>query len=148
MATTTATPITQEQIDRCDRIIDSATNTVFYQVRSESDDTKVYQVRYNATYKRLTCTCKAGESGYFCKHRRWALAAEDEYKTLLAAERQAEARIAEASKTVEETAEQAQIEAWVRQGVERDVATRVAYAQPAPVGNAKPFQAKAFSLLA
>lgn len=73
--------VTPEQIDKASRIIDMSTGKVFYQVKSQSDPTQEpYEVRYNAQYKRLTCTCLAGQSGFGCWHRRAALAAMYEYR--------------------------------------------------------------------
>jgi SWIM zinc finger len=136
--------VTPEQIDACTRLYDMTRGgEVFYQVQSESDPDKVYEVRFNRHYRRLACTCPAGQEGFYCKHRRWVGEAEKEYRQLKAAA----ARI-EAERDAAETAEQAQIEAYVRQGIDRETATRIVFAKPAPKGNAKPYSPKAFSLLA
>lgn len=90
--------VTQEQIDRCERIIDG-NGEVFYQCLSESDDTTIYEVRYNRQYKRFSCSCPSGLEGFIhcahgtCKHCRWAVAAEAEYQQYIRAERAAQARI-------------------------------------------------------
>lgn len=73
--------VTQEQIDRAHRILDCQTGKVFYQVESQTDATQEpYEVRANAEYKRLTCTCKAGQRGIPCWHKRAASAAAFEYR--------------------------------------------------------------------
>ena len=88
------TAVTSEQIDRCSRVIDESTMTPFYLVLSESDNQTEYRV--SALHKDgeyyLTCTCPAGLRGIPCKHRRWAMAASEEYKELLKAQAQADAR--------------------------------------------------------
>src|SRR5690242_5131666 len=100
MNATTNNQPTQEQIDRCERIIDLATNTVFYQVTSESDPNTIYEVRYNKQYHCFTCTCPSGKEGFLnchvnptCKHCRWSVAAEKQYQDYKAAERMAQERI-------------------------------------------------------
>lgn len=73
--------VTPEQIDKCTRLVDGQTGQVFYQVKSQSDpDAEPYTVRYNAQYKKLTCTCKAGQDGFGCWHRRASLAHGYEYR--------------------------------------------------------------------
>jgi hypothetical protein len=72
--------VTPEQLDKATRVLDCHTGKVFYQVQSQSEPGKVYEVQYNAEYKRLTCTCLAGEAGFGCWHRRAALAAMYEYR--------------------------------------------------------------------
>lgn len=80
--------VTQEQINKCQKIIDFQTGEDFYQVDSESDPNEVYEVRYSTDHG-YTCTCKAGQVGFskvtvhpsgVCKHVRWAVACwlEDE----------------------------------------------------------------------
>lgn len=113
MVTTSQTLVSQTQIDRCERTI-GPDGKVFYQVKSESYDENdtTYNVRWNEEHKCLTCDCKGGSAGYSCKHMRWALAAEQEYKMFKRAERAAEQRIAEDSAEYQrETVEQACAEA-------------------------------------
>lgn len=86
--------VTQEQIDRCERTIGSD-GRAFYQVKSESLDDTTYNVKWNVKYQRLTCDCKGGQEGYSCKHMRWSLAAEMEYKRFKRAEREAAKQQAE-----------------------------------------------------
>lgn len=89
--------VTEEQIDRCSRVIDMAAMLPFYLVLSESDNLTEYKVaaiRKNGEY-HLTCTCPAGLRGIPCKHRRWAMAASEDFKRLIKAQAQADARIAQ-----------------------------------------------------
>lgn len=72
--------VTPEQLDKASRVIDMATGKIFYQVESQSEPGKIYEVRYNSEYKRLSCTCKAGQEGFGCWHRRASLAAAYEYR--------------------------------------------------------------------
>ena len=73
--------ITLEQYGKATRIIDCNRNKVFYQVESQSDPTiDPYHVEYNDHFHCLTCTCKAGQQGIPCWHKRAALAAEEHYK--------------------------------------------------------------------
>jgi len=85
--------VTPEQLAKADRVIDLKTGKVFYQVSSQTDLTKEpYEVRYNSLFKRLTCTCPAGnppinertgEPLYAprnCWHKRAASAAAFEYR--------------------------------------------------------------------
>jgi hypothetical protein len=126
MATTTT--VTQEQLDRCHRIEDLNNRSVFYQVDNEAgavdDDgnTIEYTVRFTPG-KGFSCTCKAGQSGFHycrstCKHCRWAAAHAESLR--------------------QERREQSALESLVRQGVSREVAQCITYA------NAHPFQ---FSVL-
>ncbi|GCE04705.1 hypothetical protein [Dictyobacter aurantiacus] len=101
MATTTKTsPITEQQINRCTRIIDMQTMEPFYLVQSEADDLIEYKVQYHKDPKcpgkgHFTCTCPAGLDGFihcsgpYCKHIRWALAASQVHKAELKAQAQA-----------------------------------------------------------
>lgn len=72
--------VTQEQIDKATRVLDCRSGKIFYQVESQSEAGKFYVVKYNSEYKRLTCTCLAGQSGFGCWHRRAALANMYEYR--------------------------------------------------------------------
>src|SRR5438552_13711204 len=89
MATTTRYEVTQEQLDRCHRIVNEQTGEVFYQVESESDPTVEYEVHF-IPGKGFTCTCPAGQEGFrscskgTCKHCRWAVAAARQYKAEVA----------------------------------------------------------------
>jgi len=110
--------VSQEQLDRCRRLWDDNKQEWFYLVESESDSTVEYEVRFTRG-KGFTCTCPAGQSGFHycrstCKHCRWATA--------------------HAHALREERREQGQIESFVRQGIDRETAQRVVYA------NAHPFQ--------
>lgn len=82
--------VTEAQINACTRVIDEATNTVFYQVDSSQNDGTFYTVRKMADKPFLTCSCPAGQAGQMCWHRRAALAHAKEYKALKAAEQQAQ----------------------------------------------------------
>jgi hypothetical protein len=112
--------VTQEQLDRCHRIEDLNNHTVFYQVDNERGEvdpdgnTIEYTVRF-VPGRGFTCTCKAGQEGFrncrsTCKHCRWAAAHAEAYR--------------------QERREQSQIESYVRQGCDRETATRVVYSQP------------------
>jgi molecular chaperone GrpE (heat shock protein) len=52
----------------------------FYIVESQTEAGKESRVEYNRQYKALSCTCKAGENGVPCWHKRAAMAAEEHYK--------------------------------------------------------------------
>lgn len=122
MATTSIdlSHVTLEQLDRCTRIYDvNHNNEVFYKVQSESDPTVEYEVRYDQAHHTFTCTCPAGQEGFknchrsrYCKHVTWSLAHAEEYR--------------------KEVAEQSQIESYVRQGIDRETACRVVYANSHP----------------
>jgi hypothetical protein len=73
-------------------------NEHYYIVESQSEAGVEYQVRYNRQYKALSCTCKAGENGVPCWHKRAALAAEEHYKTERLQERINEQECFEATK--------------------------------------------------
>lgn len=100
---TATTQISQDQIDACIRLIDPRTNRAYYQVQSESQEDTRYEVRWNLAHKCLTCTCKGGQAGFSCKHMKWSLKAEQEYKELKRAEReQIEQAVAEAERRMAE----------------------------------------------
>ena len=108
--------VTQEQLDRCRRLWDDNKQEWFYMVESERDSTVEYEVRFTRG-KGFTCTCPAGQSGFHycrstCKHCRWATA--------------------HAHALREECREQGQIESLVRQGVDRETAQRLVYANDHP----------------
>lgn len=121
--------VTEDQMDLCNRIIDGATGKPFYQVESQTTADVIYTVRYNVQFHKLSCNCKAGAEGLNCWHKRAAMACETEYKLLKQAEHQAEVRQAASQMTLQEVQEQSQIEAYVRQGIDRATAMRVVYAQ-------------------
>ena len=109
----TTTTVIQEQIDRCERIVDLTHNQVFYQVTSESDPTTTYEVRYDREHHCFRCTCPSGAQGFLnchvnrtCKHCRWCVAAERQYQDLRAAERKAAERIEATRQYQMEQAEQ------------------------------------------
>jgi len=96
---TTQYNVTLEQIDKATRIIDMKTNTVFYQVESQTDPTQdPYRVEWNERFHKLTCSCAAGQQGIPCWHIRAALAAETLNKAEIRRQRQAEQAVIEATK--------------------------------------------------
>jgi hypothetical protein len=91
--------ITLEQFDKATRIIDCNRNKVFYLVESQTDPTiDPYHVEFNDQFRCLTCTCKAGQQGIPCWHKRAALAAEEHYKRAQRRERLNEQARIEATK--------------------------------------------------
>ena len=80
--------ISQEQFDKATYCITNGQG--YYVVESQSEAGKEYQVRYNRQYNALSCTCKAGEHGTPCWHKRAALANQEHYKATQAARRQSE----------------------------------------------------------
>ncbi len=95
---TTQYNITIEQLDRATKIIDCNTNTVYYQVDSQTNPGTAYNVRFNRQFGCLTCTCPAGQQGIPCWHKRAALAANELDKERVRHERQAEQATIEATK--------------------------------------------------
>ncbi len=87
MTTTTETTIytryhvTFEQVNACHRIGSTTTRAAYYQVESSKNDGTEYTVEYNRIVKALTCTCKAGQNGIGCWHKRASLAHAEEYRT-------------------------------------------------------------------
>jgi hypothetical protein len=87
--------VTVEQLSRCHRILDEQTGTVFYQVESESDPDTEYRVEWRDGWK---CTCKSGQVDFInvrhpsgvCKHVRWSICREIEYRHELRARAQAQ----------------------------------------------------------
>ena len=103
MTSTQITAITQynitiEQLDRATKIIDCNTNTVYYQVDSQTNPGTSYNVRFNRQFGCLTCTCEAGQQGIPCWHKRAALAANELDKVRVRNERKAEQETVEATK--------------------------------------------------
>ncbi len=94
--TTFPYPVTEEQLNRCHRILDEQTGRVFYQVESESDPTIEYRVEWLDGW---CCTCPSGAIKFanvqhpsgVCKHVRWSVCYEIEYRAELRAREQAEA---------------------------------------------------------
>ena len=113
----TATTITAEQIDRCERTIDLRANRVFYVVESMSNPGTHYKVMWNEQFKRLQCmpfdgeACPASKEGLVCWHMRASLEAEKEYREFKKAEREAQARIEATRQYQREQIEQAVAEA-------------------------------------
>lgn len=93
--------VTADQIAKCSRFVDLNTHTPYYLVQSEADDLKEYKVACIRKQGRwvYTCTCQAGLHGFtnckdgYCKHVRWSQAAAEEYKELIKAAAEAQARI-------------------------------------------------------
>ena len=94
---TTQYNITIEQLDRATKIIDCNTNTVYYQVDSQTNPGTAYNVRFNRQFGCLTCTGPARQQGIPCWHRRVALAANELDKERVCRERQAEQAVVEAT---------------------------------------------------
>jgi uncharacterized Zn finger protein len=89
--TTTTFGVTQEQIDKCDRLVHENTNEVFYLVESQTTDA-LYKVTWNTQFHRLQCTCPAGNEGRGCWHKRAVLAHCRQFRELKKAERIAQER--------------------------------------------------------
>jgi hypothetical protein len=126
---TTTTP---EQIDRCERVIDVTHHQVFYLVESLSEPGTFYKVIYNHQYRVLQClphngrACPAAAAGNTCWHRKAAVAAEQEYQALKAAERKAQERIEQERQYHREQAEQALYTAQLNLAQERNRTTQCA----------------------
>ncbi|GHO69287.1 hypothetical protein KSC_081790 [Ktedonobacter sp. SOSP1-52] len=151
-ATTNFTTVTEEQIDRCTRVIDMQTGEPFYMVLSESDELTTYKVQYHKDPKRpgkgyFTCTCPAGQEGFIhcsslsCKHVRWSIAAARVYKANMKAQAQAQAKqrehllIVDGKEVDEETYNRvmnAKPYAWTEEEIQHDF---------------KRYQARPFSLM-
>jgi SWIM zinc finger len=97
MTVTTKYNVTIEQIDRATKIIDCNTNTVYFQVDSQTTPGTAYNARFNPQYGKLTCTCPAGEKGINCWHKRAALAANELEKVTTNLRRKAEQAAIEAT---------------------------------------------------
>src|SRR5256885_883943 len=80
--------ISQEQFSKATYVVENG-KTGYYVVESQTTDAE-YHVRYNAEYNVLSCTCKAGEHGVPCWHKRAALANQEHYKAEQTARRQQE----------------------------------------------------------
>ncbi len=90
--------VSDDQLRRCHRIIHENTGEVFYQVESESDPLREpYEVHFRKDQGGFSCTCPAGLDGFrssiaraVCKHCRWSVAHDEEYRALKAAEQEAQ----------------------------------------------------------
>src|SRR5437667_9060512 len=113
--TTTIATVSQEQLDKVSRVYDfNAQQYICLVENSKGEfDADGHKIEYTVRYlkgKGLTCTCKAGqEARYTCWHKRAAV----QYCQSLR----------------QEQAEQAQIERYVAQGIDRETAVRVVYAK-------------------
>ncbi len=87
--------VTDSQLDAATRYINCATREVLYVVQSASSPDVQYQVRWNSTYSRFACQCKASHNGMNCWHVRSAVANEVLYRENVRAEAEAAQRIAE-----------------------------------------------------
>ncbi len=87
--------VTDSQLDAATRFVNCKTNEVLYVVQSATSADVQYQVRWNSTYSRFACQCKASHNGMNCWHVRSAVANEVLYRENVRAEAEAAARIAE-----------------------------------------------------
>lgn len=117
--------VTQEQIDRASRVIDCQTGKVFYQVSSQTTDGKVYEVRYNSRYKRLTCNCPAGQAGVPCWHKRATSAAAFEYRQAENIQARKEAEEAANHKAYQEAARAKTAAQFAKLEAQREAARKV-----------------------
>jgi len=78
-------PVSQEQVNRCLRVLSMDSGEVYYRVRSMTKAATEYEVRYNRILRRFTCTCANGIAPT-CWHRRAATVAEREYQKARQAE--------------------------------------------------------------
>jgi hypothetical protein len=151
--------VTQEQIDRCFRFIDSD-GRVAYAVKSESDPDVEYTVRFTPG-RGFSCTCPAGQDGFLychkgtCKHCRWAYAHAEQYRQEQAAIARNEhiARLMGMGLTRDEAASAVDAKLTIN-GTPADDATlvRVFAAKNAPTEQevnamAEAYQPKAFAIL-
>jgi hypothetical protein len=150
--TSTTTTVTFEQIARCHRCIDLENMLPFYKVESESGNGQEYKVatiRKNGKWY-VTCTCPAGLKGVPCKHRKWAKAAAQEYKELLKAEAEAQARI-DAQKGIQTERERLLKElgvGYASANVDNATLARMIECNKKPAKNNHPcIQARPFSIL-
>ncbi len=97
--------VTDSQLDAATRFVNCKTNEVLYVVQSATSADVQYQVRWNSTYSRFACQCKASHNGMNCWHVRSAVANEVLYRENVRAEAEAARRIAE-----EEAEEKAEYE--------------------------------------
>lgn len=73
--------VTFEQVDKAHRVINLNVipPQVYYQVESAHNPIE-YTVIFDRVHSCLTCTCKAGQNGIPCWHKRAALAHAAEYR--------------------------------------------------------------------
>lgn len=105
-------PVTQAQLDACERVVDPETRIVTYKVKSATTEGVTYTVRYDRRFGKIACNCQAF---YYptCWHRRAAVKAEELFKADLRAQYEAARAAIEASaeyrmEVAEVTAQQAQ----------------------------------------
>jgi hypothetical protein len=72
--------VTSSQLDMAHRIVNDRTHQVYYQVESAQNTGDEYVVIFDRVHHCLTCTCKAGQNGIPCWHKRAALAHAAEYR--------------------------------------------------------------------
>ena len=72
-------PITQAQVDACERKIDPDTKQVFYAVKSATTQGTTYKVYFDRRFGKLACNCPAFDYPT-CWHRRAATVAERIFK--------------------------------------------------------------------
>jgi len=124
-------PITQAQIDACERVVDPETRVVTYTVKSASTPGVTYTVKYDRRFGRIACNCPAF---YYptCWHRRAAVKAEELFKQELRAQYEA-ARAAiessaeyrmEAAQVTAEQAKQSYLDALKEQAAGGDEAAK------------------------
>ena len=130
--------VTEEQLDKCSRVIDLATNEVFYLVQSQTDFETTYTVKYLPNVKAMTCNCPAGQRGTRCWHVRAARKHAELYNEAVKAQVEAEARMKQ------EAEEAAKLdEMWEHE--QRTQAAREAKAVKRD--GAKAYQPRPFSLM-
>ena len=97
--TTTSTKatkiVTAEQLNKCNRIEDVATGTIFYMIESQTTPSQEYKVEALQRHGKyhVTCTCPAGLCGRDCWHKAAAAAHAAEYKAFVLAAARAQAQI-------------------------------------------------------
>jgi hypothetical protein len=79
----------ESQMDKCTHCTDGQ-GQHYYIVESQSEAGVEYHVKYNRQFGKLTCTCKAGQQGTTCWHKRASLASEAAFRATRLARRQAE----------------------------------------------------------
>ena len=89
-------PVTQEQLEACERVVDPETRIVTYAVKSATTAGVTYKVYYDRRFGRVACNCAAF---YYptCWHRRAAVKAEELFKQGLRAQYDAARHAIEAS---------------------------------------------------
>jgi hypothetical protein len=96
VTTTTASKkiVSAEDLNRCNRVEDCATGTIFYQISSRTTPGVEYKVE--AIFKNgawhVVCNCAAGNEARACWHKAAAAAHAAEYKALIKAAAQAQAK--------------------------------------------------------